>query len=433
MGAAHRLPGAADGHDRCRRVRGADPDRARFTIALQAARDQVTAARGITDSGDPADIGRIGRAVLADLLPARRPRYSARKVKCSTSRYHVRDQERDQDRPCQSVTITRVQITIRVPPPDRPAARPRRTNQPPGPRQPCPGSRRDHVTRIMASQPGQDWSGSELAGRRRKTPEPAHPARRVDPPRLPLQPAAAGTPCLVRPDRPAPPPTAPDRNPEAATTLLTSGQHGLTTRHCSRSDAAGALDAGSGEPDDGRGQGMGIPGLPSPWGGGRGFGQGWRTGTAWRLPPSLPLSYTRVGTAGLYPAGWCPSLRTRVAAAFTDLTGIVPATASVPVRHRLGGVMWWSGVHAGSAVISAQANPASSRATAVTASPGAFPQLIRCRYLACSRRCAFQDRARVPGRRRPGGGARWPRSRGRAGRPRPPRSAWCGPARTRPW
>ncbi len=39
----------------------------------------------------------------------------------------------------------------------------------------------------------------------------------------------------------------------------------------------------------------------------------------------------------------------------------------------------------------------SSRATAVTASPGAFPQLIRCRYLACSRRCAFQDRARVPG------------------------------------
>ena len=65
------------------------------------------------------------------------------------------------------MTITRVQITIVVPPPDRPAARPRRTNQPPrpGPRQPCPGSRRDQVTRIMASQPGQDWSGSELASR----------------------------------------------------------------------------------------------------------------------------------------------------------------------------------------------------------------------------------------------------------------------------
>jgi hypothetical protein len=145
---------------------GADPDRASFTTALEAARDQVTAARGVADSGDPDDIGRIGRAVLDGLLPARRPRYSARKVKCSTSRYHVRDQDRDQDRPCQSVTITRVQITIIVPPPDRPAARSRsRKDQPPGPRPPLPDSRRDQVTRIMASQPRQDWSGSDLADR----------------------------------------------------------------------------------------------------------------------------------------------------------------------------------------------------------------------------------------------------------------------------
>ena len=50
---------------------GADPDRASFTTALETARDQVTAARGITDSGDPAGIGRIGRAVLDSLLPAR--------------------------------------------------------------------------------------------------------------------------------------------------------------------------------------------------------------------------------------------------------------------------------------------------------------------------------------------------------------------------
>ncbi len=146
---------------------GADPDRASFTIALEAARDQVIAARGVVDSGDPGGTGRTGRAVLDGLLPARRPRYSARKVKCSTSRYHVRGQDRDQDRPCQSVPITRVQITIRVPAPDRPAARPRRTTQPspPGPRQPLPDSRRDQVTRIMASQPGQDWSGRELADR----------------------------------------------------------------------------------------------------------------------------------------------------------------------------------------------------------------------------------------------------------------------------
>jgi len=146
-------------------VPGTDPDRAGFTAALEAAREQVITARGIEAPADPDDTGRIGRAVVAGLLPARRPRYSARKVKCSTSRYHVRDQDRGQDRPCQSVTITRVQITIRVPPPDRPAARPRRANQPPGPRPPCPGSRRDQVTRIMASQPGQDWSGGELASR----------------------------------------------------------------------------------------------------------------------------------------------------------------------------------------------------------------------------------------------------------------------------
>jgi hypothetical protein len=73
---------------------GADPDRASFTAALESAREQVITARGIEDTGDPGDIGRIGRAVLAGLLPARRARYSARKVKCSTSRYHALDQNR---------------------------------------------------------------------------------------------------------------------------------------------------------------------------------------------------------------------------------------------------------------------------------------------------------------------------------------------------
>ena len=139
---------------------GADPDRASFTATLESAREQVITARGIEDSGNPDDIGRIGRAVLAGLLPARRARYSARKVKCSTSRYHVRDQ----DRPELPTRITRVQITIIVPPPDRPAARPRsRKDQPPGPRQPRPDTRRDKVTRIMASQPGRDWAGRDLA------------------------------------------------------------------------------------------------------------------------------------------------------------------------------------------------------------------------------------------------------------------------------
>ena len=73
---------------------GTDPDRASFTTALEAARDQLTAARGICPAG-PADLtGAIGRAVLATLLPARRLRYSARKVKCATSRYLNRDDGR---------------------------------------------------------------------------------------------------------------------------------------------------------------------------------------------------------------------------------------------------------------------------------------------------------------------------------------------------
>ena len=52
---------------------GTDPDRAGFTTAMETARDQLTAARGICPGG-PADLpGAIGRAVLATLLPARRP------------------------------------------------------------------------------------------------------------------------------------------------------------------------------------------------------------------------------------------------------------------------------------------------------------------------------------------------------------------------
>jgi hypothetical protein len=141
-------------------VPGTDPDRASFTVALETAREQVITARGIT--GDPAGpgAGRIGRAVLAALLPARRARYSARKVKCSTSRYNPREL----DRPELPTRITRVQVTITAPPPDRPAALPRgRKEQPPGPRQPRADTRRDQVTRIMAGQPGRDWAGRDLA------------------------------------------------------------------------------------------------------------------------------------------------------------------------------------------------------------------------------------------------------------------------------
>jgi hypothetical protein len=147
-------------------VPGTDPDRASFTAALEAAREEVTSARGVAAPADPGDTGRIGRAVLAALLPARRARYSARKLKCSTSRYHLRDQ----DQPELPTAITRVLVTVVAPPPDRPAAQ-RSTPRVPKPRllkgtghrEPPPESRRDKVTRIMASQPGHDWDGRDLA------------------------------------------------------------------------------------------------------------------------------------------------------------------------------------------------------------------------------------------------------------------------------
>jgi len=61
-------------------VPGTDPDRASFTTALQTAIDTVTGADGIVTS-DAHNPGRIGHAVLGDLLPPRRPRVSVRKVK----------------------------------------------------------------------------------------------------------------------------------------------------------------------------------------------------------------------------------------------------------------------------------------------------------------------------------------------------------------
>ena len=57
---------------------GTDPDRASFTTALQAARDQLTTATDPpTTPGQPAP----HHTVLTSLLPPRRPRYSGRKSK----------------------------------------------------------------------------------------------------------------------------------------------------------------------------------------------------------------------------------------------------------------------------------------------------------------------------------------------------------------
>ena len=68
-------------------VPGADPDRASFSVALQAARNQVIQAANVI-AGETIDLaGTIGRHVLNNLLPARRLRVSPRAVKRPLSRY----------------------------------------------------------------------------------------------------------------------------------------------------------------------------------------------------------------------------------------------------------------------------------------------------------------------------------------------------------
>ena len=137
---------------------GTDPDRASFTTALETARDQLTAARNIHPT-EPIDLtGTIGRAVLTTLLPPRRPRFSSRNVKCSTSRYLHRDDKR----PRHTTTITTITITIHTPsltpPPPPPPPPPPRT-----PRTPPPHSRRARVISLMTTEPDRIWNGTDLA------------------------------------------------------------------------------------------------------------------------------------------------------------------------------------------------------------------------------------------------------------------------------
>ena len=80
-------------------VPGTDPDRASFTIALNAARNQVTLAAGVI-AGARVDLaGQIGHLVLASLMPPRRlrdqpPRRQARHLQVQRPR-----QSRPQDLP----------------------------------------------------------------------------------------------------------------------------------------------------------------------------------------------------------------------------------------------------------------------------------------------------------------------------------------------
>jgi Insertion element 4 transposase N-terminal/Transposase DDE domain len=98
---------------------GTDPDRASFTTALETAKDLLVNAAHATDHVDL--VGRIGRAVLADLLPPRRPRTSVRKVKSPLSRYN----KKDPYRPEHSTQITSLTTAIRTAEPKHPTRDPK--------------------------------------------------------------------------------------------------------------------------------------------------------------------------------------------------------------------------------------------------------------------------------------------------------------------
>jgi hypothetical protein len=137
---------------------GVDPDRMSFALALRHARDQTVLA----NLGDPADrTGEIGRALLQHPNPARRPRYSARKVKSNGGRYTV---NRDPHRPAASTAITRVDVLIRPPAaPDTPAPAPGPW-APPAPGHGPPATpTRAQVLDLLRRQPLQPRRARDLA------------------------------------------------------------------------------------------------------------------------------------------------------------------------------------------------------------------------------------------------------------------------------
>ena len=163
---------------------GTDPDRASFTTAPQAARDQLTAAPRIRPDGPAGPPGAIGRAVPGTLLPARRPRSSARNVTCPTSRHHARDD----GRPAPPAVSTATGITLCTPPLDT-GDRPRRSHR--GRIPPLPGPHRP--TRRV-----RHYRTNRLAGTGARSADLAHPILASPSPPV----TWAGVPAMRRPEPP---------------------------------------------------------------------------------------------------------------------------------------------------------------------------------------------------------------------------------------
>ena len=92
-----------------------DPDRASFTIALNAARDQLIAAAGVITDTVIDLVGVIGRHVLDNLMPARRLRSTPRVVKRAISNYTVKTAKGRIRGPSRAITI-KIDIVVATDP-----------------------------------------------------------------------------------------------------------------------------------------------------------------------------------------------------------------------------------------------------------------------------------------------------------------------------
>ncbi|MFC9329221.1 hypothetical protein [Kitasatospora sp. NPDC057015] len=138
-------------------VPGCDPDRAAFTVALEAARDtvvQISRSSSTQLSDRQVDlVGNIGAAVLSALMPPRRPRVSARVVKCGISRYHTWNRD---GRPLASIPVTALDIAIH--PPALPTAQTTVSPKAQG----CAG-RWTRICTIMMADTDRPWTAPDLA------------------------------------------------------------------------------------------------------------------------------------------------------------------------------------------------------------------------------------------------------------------------------
>ncbi|MGW0093874.1 transposase [Streptomyces sp. NPDC003328] len=127
-------------------VPGADPDRTSFTVALQAARDQLIRADHVLPNPSDRITTGISAAVLSALLPPRRSRTRACKVKCPTSRYPANPTS---DHPLTSQNVTGLAIETLT----------HSTSSAAGGR----SGQRNRVLQHMRTAPHRSWHARELA------------------------------------------------------------------------------------------------------------------------------------------------------------------------------------------------------------------------------------------------------------------------------